>query len=152
MDKLLLTRILFIFIAEVNCFKIIFRDDPFVFKDIFLFKEAQEMTGRYKLFIDKASLRVGFVFLCITVISIFLFREKIRSGLFLCIGCGIVFWGLCALCGNIYFGNSDLYESLWNNLFGNQWKTTNQYISIGVEYLFIRSIPDAFSFPPKDYK
>lgn len=147
----LITSVFFTIIAEVNRFKITFRDDPFVFKDIFLLEEAKEMTGRYTLFLDKASLCVGFVLICITIVSALFLKYKIENKLFRCFGGVTSIIILCALCQAVYFGNDELYESLWHYEFGNQWKGANQYMSRGVIYSFIHSIPDSFSVPPDGY-
>lgn len=147
----LITGIFFTIIAEVNRFKITFRDDPFVFKDIFLLEEAKKMTERYTLFLDKASLCVIFILICITVLSAFFLKFKIDNKLFRIFGSVASITVLSILCQNIYFGNAELYESLWHYQFGNQWKGANQYMSRGVVYSFIHSIPDTFSVPPEGY-
>ncbi len=38
-----------------NRFKIVFRDDPFVFSDILLVNEAKDMMEKYELYIDKVT-------------------------------------------------------------------------------------------------
>ena len=42
-----LTGIFCFAISEINRFKMIFRDDPFVFSDILLVSEATDMMGKY---------------------------------------------------------------------------------------------------------
>ena len=43
----LLTGIICFAISEVNRFKMVFRDDPFVFSDVLLVNEAKDMMGKY---------------------------------------------------------------------------------------------------------
>lgn len=147
----LLTSIIFMVIAEANRFKLIFRDDPLVFKDILLLKEAKEMTERYNLFLDKASLCIGIVLICITIISALFVKVKIENRLIRGGGSIVALLFLGVLFYGVYFHNDTLYDSLWNWQFGNQWKTANQYMSRGVVYSFLHSIPEAFSLPPEGY-
>lgn len=147
----LVTSAFFMVIAEVNRFKIFFRDSPFFFEDILLIKEAKEMTERYTLFLDKASLCVGIVFIVITVFSAVFLKYKVQNKVLRFGGGVAALIVLCFICKGIYFGNSELYDSLWHYQFGNQWKAANQYMARGVIYSFIHSIPDAFRLPPDGY-
>ena len=138
-------------IAEINRFKITFRDDPFVFEDILLFNEAKKMSESYELYIDI----VSFVSLAFLIYTAFVCRKNLRVKInnFLVRLCTVVLAGvlLLASCNTIYFDNNKLYDWLWNPLFGSEYKAGDQSESHGVIYSFIKSIPNAFSTPPESY-
>ncbi|MEE1086106.1 MAG: sulfatase-like hydrolase/transferase [Schaedlerella sp.] len=145
------TSLITFVLAEVNRFKISFRDDPFVFSDVLLFNEAKGMLKQYKLFLDKISAcAIGFI-IVMTIICYILFKDYVKNKIFRI--SGIVFLVLIATlsCKKLYFENVELYESMWHSEFGNQWKSGNQYMSRGFIYSFIRSIPDAIDTPPEGY-
>lgn len=75
----LITGLIVFAIAEVNRFKTVFRDDPFVFSDLFLVKEAGNMMGKYELYIDKVSI-CAIAFLVIgTVFGFFFLKVKLNK-------------------------------------------------------------------------
>lgn len=147
----LLTGILFGVIATVNRFKIHFRNDPFVFSDIFLVKEATEMTGRYKLYVDK-SMAVCIVLVAIITLACALFvKIRLKNRIVRGAGGVVTLAVIVLLCRFFYFEYGNIYDETWHWEFGNEWKTTNQYMSRGVVYSFIQSIPEAIELPPEGY-
>ena len=48
-----ITSILVIVLSLINYFKLLFRDNPFLVEDLTLFSEMKNMTGRYKIRINK---------------------------------------------------------------------------------------------------
>ena len=145
------TSLLTFVIAEINFYKISFRDDPFVFSDIFLIGEAKEMTGEYKLFWDWPSMAVLGIIAGFTVLLFFFAKARPK----LAITRFALTFVLCvAILGtgkNYYISNNKLYNAMWHEEFGNKWKDANQYMSRGVIYSFIRSIKDASNAPPDEY-
>lgn len=147
----LITALFWGVIAEINRFKLFYRDDPFVFEDVFLAREAKEMAGRYSLFLDKATM---IILICVIVLVIFCFfflKRKLKRKVTRLLGTVLTTVLLCGGCSLLYFETGDLYNSLWNSEFGNMWKSANQYMSRGYIYSFIHSIPDAISLPPEGY-
>lgn len=145
-----ITAILFFILAEINRFKIFFRDDPFVFGDILLIGEAREMAGRYKLFLDKVSL-CALIFIIVTLVLCIYFIKLEKCGWKIRIGGSIliilIFIGSC---NSLYFNNKH-HGDMWHWQFGNEWKSANQYMSRGIVYSFISSIPSAITTPPEGY-
>ena len=145
------TGLLIFMLAEINRFKMTFRDDPFVFSDILLIDEAKEMIGEYSLFLDIPSI-CGLVFIITTtVFCFFLFKTQFKSKIIRVIG--IFFASVLMLfsCVKFYLKDYTIYNSMWHSEFGNQWKAANQYMSRGVVYSFIRSISNAIITSPEGY-
>ncbi len=145
------TALIVFAIAEVNRFKIAFRDDPFVFSDVLLVGEAKKMLGQYSLYLDKVSLCVLIFIGVTTVLCFFLFRFRLKNKWCRYGGAVAVIIILLLTTKMFYFDDDETYNNTWHVEFGNQWKTTNQYMSRGVLYSFIRSIPDAIISSPEGY-
>lgn len=148
----LTTGVLVFLIAEINRFKIMFRDDPFYCEDIFLINEAKDMMGKYPLHLDKPSILCIVVIIVIMSLCFLLEKMRVKSRV-VRLG-GILIVGLLAMLSysKLYVNNSDLHGKMWHYQFGNQWKAGNQYMSRGVIYSFIHSVPDAMNTPPEGYK
>lgn len=144
------TGILMFVIAEVNRFKMTFRDDPFVFSDVMLIGEARNMAGKYQLFLDKVSLCALVVIAIVTVLCFFFFRVSLKRKLFRFVGSIAIIVALVTSVFTFYF-NDELYNSMWHWQFGNQWKDMNQYMSRGVIYSFTRSLSADIIKSPKGY-
>lgn len=144
------TGLLFMVVAEVNRFKITFRDDPFVFADVLLAAEAKEMTKKYQLFLDKATFCAIIILVLVAVGSFWLLKIKIKHISSRVIGIVSVVAIFGMLYSPIYF-NSAIYDGMWHAEFGNIWKESNQYMSRGLVYSFLRSIPNAVNVPPEGY-
>ncbi len=145
------TSVIAFIIAEVNFYKISFRDDPFVFSDILLIGEATEMTGEYKLFWDIPSLVVLGIIALVTVGLVFFAKGHPKGIIIRISGAVIGVITLLIVCNNLYLQNNKIYNSMWHNEFGNKWKDANQYMSRGVVYSFIRSVRDASASAPEGY-
>ncbi len=148
----LTTSLLAFIVAEVNFYKISFRDDPFIFSDIFLIGEAKEMTSEYKLFFDMPSLVVVGIIAVITVLLFFFAKPKVKGVILRVSGVVVTIIVLLIVCNNLYIKDKKIYNSMWHEEFGNQWKDANQYMSHGVVYSFIRSVKTTTVTPPDDYK
>ena len=147
----LITGVLAFVIAEVYRFKMIFRDDPFVFEDLLLINEAKNMIGKYELFIDAVSL-VAIIFIVVATAGTFFFLKKQLLNKYVRLAGTIL--TIIILVGSIdqyYFKDNTIYAKTWHYQFGNQWKDGNQYMSRGVLYSFIRTIPSAFITAPDGY-
>lgn len=133
-----------------NYFKLICRDDPFVFDDLNLIGMAFEFAGKYELSIDK---RIAFCVGCAVIMGLFLalfvrFRPKMGAvrliAAALCLAAFVPTYRLCA--GGLYDG-----EKTDNFEFTNRLSSTQSYISHGFVYPFIHSIASAFPEKPKGY-
>ena len=147
----LITGIFVFVIAEVNRFKMIFRDDPFVFEDILLISEAKDMMGKYPLYLDKPSICAILVIFVLTSMCMLFRKIKLRARFVRVLG--VVFVGLLALISynKLYVNNQEIHNQIWHYQFGNQWKGGNQYMARGVVYSFVHSIPNAINNPPDGY-
>lgn len=147
----LITGILVFAIAEINRFKMMFRDDPFVFEDILLISEAKDMMKKYPLRLDKPSICAIFVIVAVTVMCAVFIRSKIKMKAIRVVG--VLFVGIMATISfnNFYINNQEIHSQMWHYQFGNQWKGGNQYMARGVIYSFIHSIPDSINTPPEGY-
>lgn len=145
------TGLIVFIVAEVNRFKMTFRDDTFVFSDILLISEAKEMTAQYTLFLDKVSLCVLIVILVLTLLSFFFAKIKLKNKVVRTVGIFVLGIVLVISYNMFYVNEYAIYNSTWHGEFGNQWKSSNQYMSRGVIYSFIRSIPDAILSSPEGY-
>lgn len=132
-------------------YKLTFRDDPLMFADLLLLKEAGNMAGKYKLFVGK---RILLVLLCVAAGYLFLrFLARGRPPLAGRLACGAV--GLLALVclipsltsNAVYNGPTANYDRL-----DNRWSSTQQYIGHGFVYPFLHSVGSAFESPPEGYR
>ena len=138
-------------ICEVNRFKIVFRDDPFVFSDILLVNEAKDMMGKYELYIDKVTVLAVVLIILGTMFAGIMMKVKLEYKRTRLIYAMIVIIISLVGCKSLYFKNSDIYYEMWHYQFGNQWKSGNQYMARGTIYSFVRSIQDAIIVKPDGY-
>ena len=133
-----------------NYYKLVFRDDPVMFADLFLLKEAGNMAGSYHLFLDKKLALAlvyavgGWAFLH------FLVRGRLTAGPRVA-AAAVSVAVMAALAptyldDSLYYGRAAYYERL-----ENRWAATQQYLARGFIYPFLHSITDAFPKPPEGY-
>lgn len=134
-----------------NYYKLALRDDPLMFGDLFLLKEAGDMAGKYELAVGK---KLIFVALCAVLGCVVLFllvRGKPRRGWG---RWGVVLAGL-ALAGGLtprlmdnglYNGGAAHYAHIQD-----YWSATQQYVAHGFLYPFLHSIRDTVELPPEGY-
>lgn len=133
-----------------NYYKLVFRDDPLMFADLLLLREAGNMVGSYHLFLDKklAAALVcavgGGVFLHLLVRGRIGVRERVISA-----ALSVVIMAVLAptyLDSEMYNVHTAYYERL-----DNRWAATQQYLARGFIYPFLHSVADAFPAPPEGY-
>ncbi len=139
-------------IAQINRFKLFFRDEPFVFSDVFLVGEAGKMLETYKLSLETVSVVVLGVILFVTVLC-FVFLSRLKAGKAQTrTAFGMIFLVLLVvLCRNFVCYEYSAYYKMWHEEFGNVYKDANQSMSRGVIYSFTRSIPKIIPTPPEGY-
>jgi len=132
----------------VNFYKLTFRDDPLMFVDILLLKEAGNMAGNYELFLS------GSMFFAIVLIlggALFLaFTARARLPKWGRLG-GIAAVLLLALPLQSAIVSSAVYNAAENYDLINRWAATQVYLSKGFVYPFLHSAADAFDSPPEGY-
>ena len=144
------TGLFFIVMVEINRFKMSFRDDPFVFMDVKYAKEAAQMTNNYQLFIDKATFLIIVAFLLFIILLLLVKKHKLNHPVL-----RLTYVFLPALLFSqayrVLYQNTTIYESTWNDAFGNQWKDGNQFVARGFNYSFIRSYNSSHVTEPENY-
>ncbi|MDD6187960.1 MAG: LTA synthase family protein [Clostridiales bacterium] len=132
-----------------NYFKLLCRDDPFLFADVTAIGTALKVSGNYDISLDS---RLLFCILCVAAGTLFLAffvrgHIRARSRLIGAAAVLISIWPLSKiyLSENIYVNKTRNYE------YANQWSATQVYITRGFVYPFLHSIPDAFPEKPDGY-
>ncbi len=133
-----------------NFYKLAFRDDPLMFADLLLLREAGNMAGKYSLFLNA---RLVLALLCVAAGWIFLHffvraRPKWRGRAaltLLAVAAGAALTP-AYLSDTVYNTHAAYYERL-----ASRWSATQQYIAHGFVYPFLHSISAAFETPPEGY-
>lgn len=146
----LITSLLGTAIAEINRFKITFRGDPFVFEDILLISEAEDMLGKYKLFLDGATAAVLLFIAAATAAVFFIPRIKLKRRGIRAAGAVLALAALLISCRVFCFSDS-VYNPEIHTEFGGEHNESARYMSGGTVYSFIKSIPEAFLLKPEGY-
>ena len=137
-----------------NWYKLAFRDDPLLFGDLFLVKEAGNMLGRYSLFATK------FLILAIACLALggaavfFLARWRFprqRKPLLLRLGAGALLVLLALPLSGLYT-DSDIYLTKTDNPgLVKRWSTAGTFVSKGFVYPFLYSVQTSVEHPPEGY-
>lgn len=130
-------------------FKLQFRNDPMMFGDLFLIKEASNMSERYTLFMTESMRNALIILVLIVAILAVIARGKPTgipriSGIIVCLS-------LLIPMKIVYFDETIYTKKTANIEYINQWAATEVYISKGFVYPFIYSIQDAIKQPPENY-
>ena len=127
-------------------YKIIFRDDTFVFGDMLLIGEAKEMlvNGNYNLFIDlKVIVAIMYWLLSCGIICVATSGGIRRSRAVVFVVSVMVGAIICPI-----YGNDDFYDSIGVDTF---WLPTEHTITRGGLYPFLHSIYTELERPPENY-
>lgn len=130
-------------------FKLQFRNDPMMFEDLLLIKEAGNMAGKYKLFMTKTMA----VALVIVVLGFLVLHFCARGRLsirprYLIFSLAVV---LCLPLKDLLLNNAIYVADTANNALINQWSATDVYTSKGFVYPFLHSVSAALETPPEGY-
>lgn len=147
----LITAGVFLGFSAGNYFKLMFRDDPLMFADLLLIKEAGNMAGKYRLFLDwKLALALACVLGGWLFLHFFVRGRPCRTARILCALAAVVM-GVALiptyLSDTVYNVHTAYYERI-----PNRWSSTQQYIAHGFVYPFLHSISDAVETPPPGYQ
>lgn len=132
-----------------NYFKLLCRDDPFLFADVSVIGTALRVSDNYDISLDS---RLLLCILCTLAGALFLFffvRGHIRLRWRLC-GAAVIALSIYPLV-KIYLSKNIYVEKTQNYEYASRWSATQSYISHGFVYPFIHSIPEAFPKKPKGY-
>ena len=132
-----------------NYFKIVCRDDPFMFADIPDITTALGISERYDL---SMNWRLGFCLFCVVFGTLFLFffvRGRVRPRWRLALGAVIVL-SVIPLAG--VYTSDDIYDNKTQNYeYADQWAAPQVFLTRGFVYPFLYSIKEAFPEPPEGY-
>ena len=136
--------------SVVNYYKLTFRDDPLLFVDLLLAKEAGNMAGNYHLFVD---VKLGLALICAAggwAFLHFLVRGR-TPGVPRAVIAGLSVLAMAALAPT--YLNASLYNTraAYFERLPNRWSSTQQYIARGFVYPFLHSIADVSPDPPEGY-
>ena len=134
-----------------NFFKLLYRDDPLIFEDMLILREASLMaTGDYySIFIDK---RIALAFACLVLGTLFLalFARGVVKGWKKRVALVLA----ALLSGSLLlptYLDDEKYASFQNYEHLNQWNQTQNYVAHGFLYPFIHSVGDAVFNRPEGY-
>lgn len=132
-----------------NYFKIVCRDDPFMFADIPDITTALGISERYDL---SMNWRLGFCLFCIVFGTLFLFffvRGRVRPRWRLALG-AVILLSIIPLVG--VYTSDDVYDNKTQNYeYADQWAAPQVFLTRGFVYPFLYSIKEAFPEPPQGY-
>lgn len=132
-----------------NYFKLMFRDDPLMFADLFLLKEAGKMAGQYAVALDWKLL---FCLIAVVLGTVFLFllvRGRPRRGVR--IGGVLAAVVASALLSPVFLSAGVYDKTAHYERLVNRWAPTQQYVAHGFLYPFLHSVGDALPDPPEGY-
>ena len=130
--------------------KLLARGDPIYAEDLVLIGEATQMAGSY-IRITWQVILSGLIVLVLTAMLFFLARGRIRKRLPRLALAVLVPVLSVSVFTHYYDRNLSYYAmTVWPEL--NAWFETNNYISRGGIYSFLRTIPDALPTPPEGYR
>jgi len=145
-----LTSILFVTMSIINKFKLMYRDDPFVFADVRLVSESLIMAQKYDIRLSPKVIMLIIALIAITVFLKFFLKFKITSkrvrvsSLIVLILAGFIIF-------KWFYFDSEIYKKVGDKSLINIWIASEQFQSKGFVYPFIYSIKDAIETPPEGY-
>ena len=147
-----ITSILVIVLSLINYFKLLFRDDPLLVEDLNLFSEMKNMTGRYKIHINRDMIlwilgMTVVIFVVWKLRKIIKIEMQIRTRII-----SVIMIVLCGIsCMNQFILNDEYYQKTENIALINRWGGTQQFISRGFIYPFLYSSKDVGMKKPDGY-
>lgn len=145
----LLTAALTMGLTMGSFFKLTFRNDPVLFEDLLLLKEAGNMAGKYQLFVNKSMLLA--LALLLAGLAFLLYFARARMALWPRLG-GLAALLLALLPLRGVYGSSEVYNNATRNeALISPWSATQVYTSKGMVYPFLYSIKTASDAPPDGY-
>lgn len=133
-----------------NFYLLRFRDDPLMFSDILLLKEAASISKEGYDYTPSRKMLLC-VALCIAVTVVLFLFARVKTKLYVR-GILLVLPFLFVLpLKNVYF-DTHIYDIKTQNFDSiNRWSATQVYMSKGFVYPFLHSISESFGQPPAQY-
>jgi phosphoglycerol transferase MdoB-like AlkP superfamily enzyme len=145
-----ITSLIILGFSSANYFLLRFRDDPIMFSDVLLIKEAANMGTNYDMIPGRRMIFCWVAALLITVILYFVQRKQNKFVLRIWISVLMVVLCFCPL--KSVYTNPTIYNSETQNFDNiNRWSATQLYISKGFVYPFLYSVTEAFPTRPEGY-
>lgn len=138
-------------LALVNYYKIRLRGDPLLGADLLLASEATGIVGHYTLDLTWV---VGFTLICFVLglaFARFLLPRVLRERKRRAVGALLCAAAMAAAWFGLYTSDA-VYSKTANNRFINPWSDVEVFVSRGMLYPFLHSIPDMFPEPPQNYQ
>ena len=147
-----ITSILVIVLSLINYFKLLFRDDPLLVEDLTLFSEMKNMTGRYKIHINRDMI-LWILGMTVVIFVVWKLRKIIKIEMQISTRIiSVIMIVLCGIgCMNQFILNDEYYQKTENIALINRWGSTQQFISRGFIYPFLYSSKDAGMKKPDGY-
>lgn len=146
----LVSSLVFVTAGVGNYFKLMFRDDPFMFSDISAIHTALGVSSNYNITLTK---RIVICLACViigTLLLFFLVRGSIggRARAITALAVILSIWPLW----KTVYTSSDIYDVRTENFeHANRWTANDVYCSKGFVYPFIYSIRTTMDLPPDGY-
>lgn len=133
-----------------NYFLLRFRDDPLMFSDLLLMKEAASISKEGYDYTPSASM-IKYIVLCVVMTVVLAIFVGARMNIFARLAfVALPVIAVFALKG-VYF-DTHIYDIETQNYEHiNRWSSTQVYVSKGFVYPFIHSISQSFDSPPEYY-
>ena len=146
----LITAVLTMVLTWINHFKLMFRDDPFLFEDLPIAMEARQMSESYEIVLSAEMIWMMAIMAVVTVIFALFGRVRtrplqLRLGL-LILAVWASVWGL-----NEHYFSGPAYSQTANDAMINVWSSTQQFQVRGFIYPFINSASEVFDRAPDGY-
>ena len=146
----LLSSALVLLASFVNYFKVVLRDDCFVFEDLKLIGAAAGIAGEYDF--DLGGWFLAAIAACLfgTVFLFFVCRGRLPSWRWKLGGAAVIL-AVSLASYKLWYDDAVLYSSLQNYKLFNQWQPTEKYAAHGFVYPFLYSIRDSLQPAPEGY-
>lgn len=134
----------------INYFKLIFRDDPFIFEDMILWREAGKFSNSYKLFVNFNVIIPFIILIGISILCKKFHKNHSKKNYFRRMIKIFILVLVSITLKSIYF-NDTIYSSIENYQYLNRWSGTQYFIARGFIYPFLHSISNSKETPPAGY-
>ena len=133
-----------------NFFKLKFRDEPFVFRDIGSVRAGLSVAGSYGISLNRRIIFSIVIILLITILLAIFCKQRLKSLQRIVMVFGIVMVSY-PLWKSVY-SNSDLYYKLGEkNQVMTTWDARQYFTANGFVYPFLFSITESRDIPPEGY-
>ena len=145
----LIGSVFFTVLSTVNFFKLVLRNDPVIFSDIFIIGTAAKVSGQYDIVFNRKII-LAFLFVVIFTVLLFFFaRGRIRKKIG--IPAFVLVIILCIFPISRLYNSDTVYNRNANPYTETELSATERYISRGFIYPLFHSVREAFPKKPAGY-